>query len=140
MTETINESNKPKLKTYGVTYQKVRILVPCEENPRTGVCDSCGRRRGKEIKTTQLHHWIYKFETKTVKENPQLALENTNEFCFNPCHKAADALRSLAEINPDKYKIVVKVGRLMPKHMQDRFTLLCKLWLKRNGMNITNEK
>ena len=105
-------------------------MVPCEENPRKGVCDGCGRRVGMEIKTTQLHHWIYQFETKTVRQNPQLALKNSNEFCFNPCHKAADALRSLAEINPSKHKVVVTVGKLMPQKMQDRITSLCKIWLK----------
>jgi hypothetical protein len=133
LTKENKETTNSKLKPYGVTYQKKRIMVPCETNPRTGKCDGCGRERGKEIKTTQLHHWIYQFETKTVKKNPQLALKNTNEFCFYPCHKTADALRSLCEINPRYHEIMVKIAKLMPKYMQDRFTSLCKLWLKHNG-------
>lgn len=125
------EDKREKLKKFGVSYHKTKILVPYPRNPRRGKCEGCGRKRGKEIKTTQLHHHIYAYETKTVKKNPLLALDNTSEFCFNPCHKAADALRALtAEINPKNYDKVVNVSKLMPPWMQDRFTKLCRLWLK----------
>lgn len=127
------EGKKEKLKKYGVSYHKKRIQVPYPRNPRSGTCDNkrCRRRRGKEIKTTQLHHHIYAFDLATVKKNPLLALENTNEFCFNPCHKAADALRALtAEIKPENYDKVIGVVELLPPWMQDRFTKLSKLWLK----------
>lgn len=111
-------------------------MVPCKENPRKGKCEGCGRKVGQEIKVTQRHHWIYQFETKTVKKNPQLALKNSNEFCFYPCHKTADALRNLCEINPKYHSIMVNVAKVMPKYMQDRLTSLCKLWLKRKGENM----
>lgn len=125
---------KEKLNRYGVTYQKTRIKIPLDENPRKGICDGCGRsKKSGEIKVTQLHHWFYKYHLSTVKKNPRLALENTNEFCFNPCHKAADALRVLtAEINPKNYDNVVNVAKLMPPWMQKRFTQLCRKWLKEN--------
>jgi len=125
---------KEKLKKYGVTYKRTRIRVPCKENPRKGICEGCGRRvNRKEIKVTQLHHWIYAFLLQTVKKNPKLALENTNEFCFNPCHRAADALRMLtADIRPENYDKVVNVAKLMPPWMQKRFSQLCRKWLKEN--------
>lgn len=129
------EKNKENKKKYGVTYQRTRIMVPCDENPRRGICDGCGRRKSTgEIKVTQLHHWLYKYRLSTVKKNPRLALDNTNEFCFNPCHKAADSLRVLtAEINPKNYGNIVNVAKLMPEWMQNRFTQLCKRWIKENG-------
>lgn len=137
MNSDTKDSSIPKLKLYAVTYQRTKILVPCEKNPRTGKCNGCGRRTGKDnIKTTQLHHWVYAYETKTVKKNPILALENTNEFCFYPCHKAADALRSLAELNPKYHDTVITVGKCMPEWMRERFTLLCELWLKSNGAKL----
>jgi hypothetical protein len=126
------------MKKYAVTYQKARIMVPCKTNPRTGKCDACGRKVGHEIKVTQRHHWIYQFKTSTVKKSPQLALKNSNEFCFYPCHKTGDALRNLCEMDPRYHPIMVKVASLMPKYMRDRFTALCKLWLKNNGVIIKN--
>lgn len=122
-----------KLKVYVVIYQKTKIMVPYPRNPRKGICEGCGRKRGEEIKTTQLHHWYYAYETKTVRINPLLALDNTSEFCFNPCHKAADAFRALtAEIRPENHETIIAVGKLMPDWMQKRFTDICEKWLKRN--------
>lgn len=120
-----------KLKKYAVRYQKSTIMVPYPRNPRKGICEGCGRKRGDEIKTTQLHHWYYAYETKTVKKNPLLALENTVEVCFNPCHKAADALRALtAEIRPENQEKIIDIAKLMPEWMQKRFTQICELWIK----------
>jgi len=125
---------KEKLKKYGVTYKRTRIRVPCKENPRRGICEGCGRRiKRKEIKVTQIHHWFYAYLLRTVKKNPKLALENTNEFCFNPCHRSADALRMLtAEIRPENYDKIVNVAKLMPPWMQKRFSILCRKWIKEN--------
>ncbi len=125
-----------QLKKYGVTYKRKRIRVPCKTNPRKGKCNGCGRSiRKKEIKVTQLHHWFYAYLLRTVKKNPQLSLDNTNEFCFRPCHRAADALRMLtAEINPENYDNIINVVKLMPDWMQKNFTQLCRKWLKeKNG-------
>lgn len=120
-----------KLKKYGVTYQKTRILVPYPRNPRTGICKVCGRSKAKgEIKTTQLHHWFYAYETKTVKKNPLLALENTIEVCFR-CHKIADWLRDATTgTRPENIKWIIDVAKQMPEWMQKRFTRICELWLK----------
>lgn len=122
---------KPKLNKYAITYRKTRILIPYPRPIRMGKCEGCGRKRGREIKTTQLHHWFYAYTTDTVRKNPLLALDNTNEFCFNPCHKAGDALRALtAEIKPENYDKIVAVAKLMPPWMQKRFSKLCRMWLK----------
>jgi len=125
-----------KLKKYGVAYQRTKILVPYPRNPRRGVCQICGRSvKKREIKTTQLHHWTYAYETKTVKKNPLLALENTIEVCYG-CHKICDWLRDATTgTRPENFYRIIDVGRHMPDWMQDRFTKICKLWLKwvRNG-------
>jgi len=124
-----------KLKSYGVTYQRRRIKVICKKNPRTGNCKGCGRSiHKKQIKVTQIHHWFFEFILRTVRENPQLALKNTSELCFNPCHKSADALRVLtANIKPENYHNVINVAKLMPDWMQKNFSQLCRKWLKENN-------
>ena len=125
-----------KLKKYGVMYRsrrgkKVRIMVPYPRNPRTGTCKVCGKSKEKgEIKTTQLHHWHYAYSVETVKKNPLLALDNTVEVCFG-CHRIADWLRnSVITTRPENFYRVIDVAKSMPLWMQDRFTKLCKLWLK----------
>lgn len=123
--------NKPKRRrTYNVRYKQTKI--PLNKNPRKGKCDGCGRSiRKEEIKTTQLHHWIYKYLTETVKANPQLALENTNEFCYYPCHRAADALRVLTvDITPTYYQTIVDVAKLMPKRSRERLIQLCEMMIE----------
>lgn len=126
------ERQTRKLKRYAVIYKKKKIFIPLPKNPRRGICDGCGRTKSSgEIKVTQLHHWIYAYSLKKVKENPSLALNFTNEFCYNPCHRAGDAFRMLTEeIKPRNYGTIIKVGKLMPKKMQQNFTLLCGMWLK----------
>jgi len=127
----VEEKTRTKLNQYAVTYHKVRILVPYPRNIRVGICQGCKRQKGKEIKTTQIHHWYYAYEVNTVRKNPLLALDNSNEFCFNPCHKTADAFRALfGEISPKNYSTVIDVAKLMPPFMQKRFTQLARLWLK----------
>ena len=120
-----------KLKKYAVIYHKTTIMVPYPRNPRIGICQACGRSKDKkEIKTTQLHHWFYKYDVKTVKKNPLLALENAVELCYR-CHKIADAFRSLIiEIRPENYEWIAMVGKIMPEWMQKRFNQICQLWLK----------
>lgn len=119
-----------KLSKWAVQYQRTTIMVPYPRNPRTGICEVCGRSiKKKEIKTTQLHHWIYKYETETVKKNPLLALENTIEVCFR-CHKIADWIRAATtETKPENYGWIIKTAKNMPEWMQWRFGQICRLWI-----------
>ena len=131
----MSRNSKPRkrthgVKTYGVMYRQTRI--PLQKNPRKGICSGCGRSiRKQEIKTTQIHHWLYKYLTDTVKANPLLVLENTNEFCFYPCHKAGDALRVLtADITPKYYETIVDVAKLMPRKQRERLIRLCEMLIE----------
>jgi len=119
-----------KLQKWAIRYQQTTIMVPYPRNPRRGICQACGRSKEKgEIKTTQLHHWFYKYETETVKKNPLLALENSVELCFR-CHKIADAFRAfITEIRPENQSWIVDVGKVMPEWMQYRFGQICQLWI-----------
>jgi hypothetical protein len=120
-----------KLPKWAVRYQQSTIMVPYPRNPRKGICEVCGRSIDKkEIKTTQLHHWVYKYETETVKKNPLLALENTIEVCFG-CHKICDWLRSATtETKPENFDRIIRTAKNMPEWMQRRFTKICQLWLE----------
>ena len=121
---------KEKMKKYAVTYQKTKILIPYPRNPRRGICQVCERsKEKKEIKTTQLHHWVYRYETKTVKKNPLLALENTIEVCYG-CHKICDWLKDATTgTRPENFYRIIECANHMPDWMQDRFTKICELWL-----------
>lgn len=100
-------SNKPK--KYAVKYAMAHgggITVYLDFNPRKGVCHGCGKSVARgEIRGTQLHHWWYAYQPKTVKDNPVLALDNTSELCFY-CHELADAIRALLYSNPERAAMV----------------------------------
>ena len=90
---------------YKVRYRRTTVLLPF--NPRTGVCVVCGKKR-----KTNIHHHRYEFKTSEVKKNPLLALENTFEVCFNPCHRLANAV-VLVDKYPEK---VHRIRDLMVKN------------------------
>jgi hypothetical protein len=90
-----------------ITYKKTRVNVNVPYKIRKGKCLCCGKR-GTAGNFTNLHHWIYKFETKQVKKNHLLALKNTTELCFT-CHAVADCLNLLGKT--DK-KIIEKLTEL----------------------------
>ena len=106
---------------FKVRYQTAHgggIVVILPFNPRKGVCDACGKSKEQgEIKITALHHWYYQYATKTVRENPVLALDNTNELCF-PCHELGDAIRALLYAHP---KRVAQVAMLLKGEPRERF-------------------
>jgi len=106
-------------------------MVPYPCNIRKGICKVCGRSKHKaEIKTTQLHHWWYKYSVETVKKNPLLALENSIEVCFG-CHKIADWLRDATTgTRPENVHRIINTAKEMPEWMRMRFTKICKLWLE----------
>jgi hypothetical protein len=132
------EQPKSEVKPQTLMYERIQIKI-CYPIPiRKGTCMACGKSvQKREIKTTQLHHTVYKYEIATVRKNPVLALDYTLEFGFC-CHPIADGFRDLLLANPrgalrpvDK---IINVGMLLPKEQQDQFTSLCKKWLKmRNG-------
>jgi hypothetical protein len=71
-----------------VQYRRIRVTV---EHDKLNVCQACDKE-GR----TELHHWLYAYSTDQVRASPQLALENTDEYCFL-CHKVANAIRFLVE-------------------------------------------
>ena len=88
-------------------------------DPRKGVCEACGKSKEREeVKNTALHHWSYSYTSQTVKANPLLALDNTNELCYY-CHtQLADPIRALLHANPER---VVNVARLLKGEQLDKF-------------------
>ena len=128
--------NKPKKEEkQRIYYQRVRVSFYYPIPIRKGCCVACKRCKSKgEIKTTQLHHTVYKYETKTVRKNPVLALENSLELCFG-CHRPADGLRDLLLSNPRgglrSINRIIQVVKLLPHEQQKHFTKLCRTWLKR---------
>lgn len=118
-----------------VYYQKTHISIKgYPVQIRRGICIGCKRNKHKgEIKTTQLHHMKYAFETETVLKNPILALENTLELCFG-CHPIADGLRDILLSNPRgglrKIERIMQIIKLLPPEQQQHFTDLARTWLK----------
>lgn len=112
--------------------KKTRIMVPYPRNPREGICDACARTvSSKKIRETHLHHWYYKYKSKTLKKNPFLVLENLSELCYS-CHQLADALARLFDKEYD-LGLLVKLALLMPRDsdndMQRRLERFCKAYL-----------
>lgn len=123
------EEQKEPMRRYSVTYHKTRIRIPYPRNPRVGVCVGCHRSKQKgEIKVTQMHHTYYKYTTEQVIANPLLALENTLELCFNPCHLVADGFRGILDTTKSMDSIM-KVARLLPRHQLIKFANLCHVYL-----------
>ena len=87
----------------------VVVTVDVDKPIRIGICEACKRRVGDgQINVTALHHWFYKYKNETVKKNPMLALENTNEYCYFG-HMIADAIRMLISVkNPEWIKNVLE--------------------------------
>ena len=118
-----------------VYYQRTHITIKgYPVQIRKGICRGCKRsKHNGEIKTTQLHHTKYAFETTTVLKNPILALENTLEFCFT-CHEICDGLRAILLSNPRgglrKIEKIIQVIKLLPPEQQLHFTHLAREWLK----------
>lgn len=122
----MNKSKKYKSK---IKYQNVTVTVITDRPIRRGICEACKRRVGKELKVTQLHHWKYAFKPETVKDNPELALLNTTEYCFG-CHPIADALRTLTQVK-DKYR-VLDILDTLPPFIIERFNNLIRLVVNGN--------
>lgn len=83
-----------------------RTVVTVTHSHKSGVCIG-GHLGAKKI---DRHHWIYRYETKRVRADPDLAVENTVEACY-PCHRAADALRYAAEYAekyPERLSLIAK--------------------------------
>ena len=122
----VKKSQMPK---WTIQYQTVTVYVHLPENPRKGRCDACKRTiKAGQIKTTQLHHWYYKYKPNTVKKNPILALENVSELCFR-CHQIADALRTLTFLKDENLWQVTKVAMCMPAWMQQKFAIVARQYL-----------
>jgi hypothetical protein len=91
------------------------IVVTLPFDPRKHKCDACGKSIANgEIRVTALHHWWYAYQPDTVKENPQLAIENTSELCFG-CHPLGDAIRAFLYANPTRVAMVAELLRGEPR-------------------------
>ncbi len=97
-----------------VIYHKRIIKI----NPnKKNTCMACGKSVAKgQITRTNIHHYRYKYSTKKVLKNPALALEDTLELDF-PCHKIADALRTL---NETRFEDIIKVLKAHPEDIQNK--------------------
>ena len=116
-----------------ITYEKVKIIIDYPISLRTGQCVACLRKVSTgEIRVTQNHHTVYKYELTTVKKNPLLALENRLEVCYGD-HQIADALRNLILSNPRgglrPVGRIMQVLKLLPKEQQEQFSKLCEAFL-----------
>jgi hypothetical protein len=102
------------MKENRVMYHNRSVVV---SKPRRNQCDACKRKISDGIKRTNRHHWKYAYKYRTVKANPDLALENTSEYCYH-CHQIADALRLLSEVK--KAEDVVNVFATAPLSVQQK--------------------
>jgi len=113
------------VRMYRLKYRKTYVML--DVNPRKGICVACGKSVHKgEIKITNIHHYKYKYMTKTVKKDPLLALENTLELCYR-CHQIADALRVL---NDNKDKQIVKVLLIHPPSFSVKIRVVQALYIE----------
>jgi len=119
-------------KKYYLKYQTVKVEV---DDPRVGKCAVCGKSvKKKELRSTALHHYRYKYRPETVLANPELALENTIEvgYCHHPI---ADCLRLLYE---RKNEDIVTCLFVHPKWFTDKFKRLAREIVYRGGKNGKN--
>lgn len=98
-----------------IMYRNRSVVV---SKPRKHTCDACNRKVDEGIKRTNRHHWKYAYTYKTVKANPELALENTSEYCFH-CHQIADAIKKLTDVKD--VSTIIKVLKTAPPKVQRSF-------------------
>jgi hypothetical protein len=120
-----------------IYYQRTIVKFMYPQPIRKGKCVACLRTvKDQEIKTTQMHHTKYAYETNTVIKNPLLALENTLELCFG-CHPVADGFRDMLLANPRgglrSANRVIQIAEMLPPEQRDHFTLIARLWLKKRN-------
>lgn len=132
---TKKKKKKKKKTVQRVSYEGKTISVYYPVQIRLGVCKGCKRtKKDGEIKRTGRHHFKYAYELKTVRANPVLALDNSEELCWR-CHRIADGLRMLLLANPRgalrPIKHIVQVAVLLPEDQRKHFTKLCKEWLRK---------
>ena len=81
-----------------IRYRRARVTV---EHEKTNFCQACGAE-GR----TEMHHYLYAYQTSRVREWPALALDNSIELCFN-CHKIANALRICTDSTKRAHVVIV---------------------------------
>jgi hypothetical protein len=77
--------------SYKIKYKTITVLVSGDKPTSCDVCAKTPDPRG-----LQTHHWVYKYSIKEVKDNPELAKENTSTLCFFE-HRLANCLRIIEE-------------------------------------------
>ena len=104
-----------------IMYRNRSVVV---SKPRKNICDACKRKVGDGIKRTNRHHWKYAYTYKTVKANPELALDNTVEYCFH-CHQIADAIKALTDVKDASS--IIKVLETAPANVQSSFRVIAQM-------------
>lgn len=123
MTVVKKMNNKShKIKYAGARGKGVVVILP--NDPRKHKCSACGKIVGEEIKITVLHHWWYAYQPKTVKEKPELVLENTSESCYY-CHtQIADSIRAL--LYADVQRVVLVARQINGSKPKQKYLKLIK--------------
>lgn len=123
-------TDEKSVKKFPIQYQRIKVRVPLDEPIKTGQCEACLRRVGKDIKTTHIHHHKYAYRATTVKKNPKLALENTSELCYS-CHLIGNCLMTLFRRKMENMCMILDIAELMPEDMMRKMDVLSRDWLKR---------
>lgn len=80
-------------KVFKVRYRSITVKV---NGVRGDTCYLCPKPHVVKPRGLHLHHFKYAYTVKQVKENPQLALENTVLCCFH-AHRVLNSKRIVEE-------------------------------------------
>jgi hypothetical protein len=86
-----------------VTYKGKQIRIDANYKIRKNICQCCGKHG-----LTSLHHWEYAYPISMVRDDTNLALENTTELCF-VCHDHANTIRKFHKIPNEIFKKLLEL-------------------------------
>jgi len=98
--------------------RSIRVTVDAPDDQTCAGCleEFTGRRLNR-------HHWREAYTLDQVRADPQLALENSALACV-PHHRVANALRKVAESDPD---VVVNLAETLPRDMKNKILNLAHM-------------
>jgi len=91
--------------SYKIKYKTITVIV--SGNKPTS-CDCCAKR--PDPRGLHTHHWLYKYSIKEVRDDPELAKENSSVLCFYD-HRLANCLRILEE-NQERVDILKRLKNI----------------------------
>ena len=113
-----------KMKTVSYRRGVKRITVTVPDDWLSDKCDACGEEYlEKGYNRLNTHHWKLAYTFDEVKENKELALENTGRFCINH-HRVANAIEEITTHLMKGRVDVIQVKRIidtMPEDMRNKF-------------------